>query len=57
MSTLQLTFVAVWGTCMLFFMSDALRERRVLAWLEGVLVRDVVEERRDGGRDEWLRGA
>jgi len=51
MTTLQLTFVAIWGTCMLYFMSDALRERRILAWLEGVLVRNMGEEGREGGKE------
>ncbi|GAB5036993.1 snare associated golgi family protein [Nannochloropsis oceanica] len=38
MTRLQVFFVAVFGTCNLFLIADALGERRVLAWLEGVLI-------------------
>ena len=60
MTRLQVLFVAVFGTCNLFLMADALGERRVLAWLEGMLVRDIRRGRKGGsergrGRHEWRR--
>ena len=39
MTTGQVTYVACAGTCLVFFMIDALQHRRALRWLEVVLVR------------------
>lgn len=62
MTRLQVFFVAVFGTCNLFLIADALGERRVLAWLEGMLVREKWRGREGGkgkerGRKHGLRRA